>query len=74
MTQEEVDQILDALMVVLDRQMDIDGSRIDMFAKMIEKFAQAAMSTFVDKTTEEITSRTQQRTNSQGRTVDVPNN
>lgn len=73
-TQEEVDQILDALMVVLDRQMDIDGSRIDMFAKMIEKFAQAAMSTFVDKTTDEITSRTQQRTNSQGRTVDVPNN
>ena len=73
-TQDEVDQIMDALMVVVDRQMETGGSRIEMFSRLIDLFAQAAMGTFVMGTTEEITSRNQQRTNSQGRTVNIPNN
>lgn len=73
-TQDEVDQIMDALMVVVDRQMETGGSRVDTFSRLIDLFAQAAMGTFIMKTTEEITSRSQPRTNSQGRTVNIPNN
>jgi len=73
-TQDEVDQIMDALMVVVDRQMETGGSRVEMFSRLIDLFAEAAMGTFIMGTTEEITSRSQQRTNSQGRTVNIPNN
>lgn len=72
-TQEEVDEIMDALMVVVDRQMETNGSRVVMFSKLIDLFAEAAMGTFIQGTTEEITSRTQTRTNSQGRSVQIPN-
>jgi len=73
-TQDEVDQIMDALMVVVDRQMETGGSRVDIFTRLLDIFAEAAMGTFITGTTEEITSRTQERTNSQGRTVSIPNN
>ena len=73
-TQQEVDDIMDALMVVVDRQMETGGSRVVMFSKLIDMFAEAAMGTFVTGETEEIQSRTQTRTNSQGRTVQIPDN
>ena len=73
-TQQEVDDIMDALMVVVDRQMETGGSRVVMFSKLIDMFAEAAMGTFVTSETEEIQSRTQTRTNSQGRTVQIPDN
>lgn len=72
-TAEEADQILDALMFSLDRQMSTGGSRVELFSEMIERLSEAAFATFIAKDTEEITSRTQRRTNSQGRSVEIPN-
>lgn len=75
LTQEESDQILDALMVALDRQVERGSAeRQDLYSKMIEHIAKAAMSTFIDKSTREIGSRTQKRTGGRdGRTVSIPN-
>jgi hypothetical protein len=72
-TAEEADQILDALMFSLDRQMSTGGSRVELFSEMIERLSEAAFSTFIAKDTAEITSRTQTRTNEQGRRVQIPN-
>ena len=74
MTADEADQILDAVMWVLDRQIQRDGNpeRIAAFAKLVDKVAEAAMSTFIDKDTAEIGSRTQKRTSRTGRTVEIP--
>lgn len=74
MTADEADQILDALMWVLDRQVQRDGNpeRIAAFAKLVDKIAEAAMSTFIDKDTAEIGSRKQKRTSRTGRTVEIP--
>lgn len=76
-TRDEVDQILDAMMVALDRQMSRgDGkgeNRIKLYSKLIEMLAAAGMSTFIDRDTEEIGSRTSKRTNSQGRNISIPN-
>jgi len=56
---DEADQILDAVMEVIDRQKIAGkgggvGSRGEIFAELLEKVASAAMSTFVDKTTKPI--------------------
>ncbi len=72
-TQTEIDEMLDALMHVLDRQTAEKGSRTEMFAELIEKLSSAAISTFILKETEEIQSRTRKATNEAGRTVDIPN-
>lgn len=52
---DEADQILDAVMAVIDRQKTAGkgggvGSRGEIFAELLEKIASSAMSTFVDKT------------------------
>ena len=72
-TQAEIDEMLDALMHVLDRQVDTDGSRTELFAELIEKLSSAAMSTFIMRDTDEIQSRTRDATNQEGRTVSIPN-
>lgn len=56
-TQEETDKILEAVMAVVDRQVETGGSRAEIFAQLMDKMAQAAMSTFIDKTTEPVSSR-----------------
>jgi HK97 family phage prohead protease len=57
-TADEADQILDALMGVVDRQVARnDQKRIEIFAKLVDMMATAAMSTFVDKDTAEVNSR-----------------
>ena len=71
-TQAEIDEMLDALMNVLDRQMETDGSRTDMFAQLIEKLSSAGMSTFITRDTNEIQGRTREATNEAGRTVRIP--
>ena len=72
MTQKEVDDVLDALMVSLDRQVEINGEkRQQMFSKLIDMMAKAAMGTFIDKTTEELQGRTVPRTSASGRTVNI---
>jgi len=71
-TQDEIDEMLDALMNVLDRQMETDGSRTDMFAQLIEKLSSAGLSTFITRDTNEIQSRTREATNEAGRTVRIP--
>lgn len=72
LTQDETDQIIDALMFVLDRQTSNDGSRAPAFAKLIDMIAASAMSTFINRDTPEITDRFVMRENSQGRMVKVP--
>lgn len=56
-TQEETDKILEAVMAVVDRQVETGGSRAEIFAQLMDKMAQAAMGTFIDKTTEPVSSR-----------------
>jgi hypothetical protein len=57
-TADEADEILDALMGVVDRQVARnDQKRIEIFAKLVDMMATAAMSTFVDKDTAEVNSR-----------------
>jgi len=56
---DEADQILDAVMEIIDRQKTAGkgggvGSRAEIFAELLEKIASAAMSTFVDKTTKPV--------------------
>ena len=72
-TQDEIDEMIDALMHVLDRQVEPDGSRTAMFAEVIDKLSSAAISTFIMRDTEEIQSRTREATNEAGRTVRIPN-
>ena len=72
LTQDEADQVIDALMFVLDRQTSNEGSRAPAFAKLIDMIAASAMSTFINKATPEITDRFVMRENSQGRMVKVP--
>jgi hypothetical protein len=62
-SQDEVDQIMDGLMSVLDRQVDTGGSRTEMFSELLEMFAASAMATFISKTTEEIVGRSSRRGN-----------
>ena len=71
-TQVEIDQILEGLMNVVDRQVAVDGSRVQMFIDLMEKLSEAAMSTFILRTSDEIHSRTQKRTNSLGNQVSTP--
>jgi hypothetical protein len=73
-TQAEIDQILEGLMNVVDRQVAADGSRAQIFIDLMEKLSEAAMSTFILKTSDEIHSRTQKRTNSRGDQVTIPLN
>lgn len=66
-TAEEADEILDGLMFALDTQLDEGGEkRIAWYAKLIELIATSAKSTFIDKTTSEITKTTRTAVNSQG--------
>jgi len=56
---DEADQILDAVMAVIDRQKTAGkggtmGSRGEIFAELLEKVSSAAMSTFVDKTSKPV--------------------
>lgn len=56
---DEADQILDAVMAVIDRQRTAGkggtvGSRGEIFAELLEKVSSAAMSTFVDKTSKPV--------------------
>lgn len=73
-TQAEIDQILEGLINVVDRQVATDGSRTQLFIDLMEKLSEAAMATFILKTSDEIHSRTQQRTNSRGDRVTIPLN
>ena len=76
-TRDEVDQILDAMMTALDRQISRGEGKGDerakLYSKLIDMLAAAGMSTFIDKDTNEIGSRTTNRTNSQGRNISIPN-
>ncbi len=56
-TQEETDKILEAVMAVVDRQVSTGGSRAEIFSQLMDKMAQAAMATFIDKTVEPIGKR-----------------
>ena len=72
MTQKEIDDVLDALMISLDRQVELNSEKRQvMFAKLIDMMAKAAMGTFIDKTTEELQGRTTTRRSASGRTVNI---
>ena len=74
LTQNELDDVIDALMHVVDRQTQTGGSRTNMFAQMLDKLAEAGMATFIQKTAKEVNSRFVEKTNEAGRTVKIPLN
>ena len=74
LTQSELDDVMDALMHVVDRQTQTDGSRTNMFAQMLDKLAEAGMTTFIKKTAKPVNSRFVEKTNESGRTVKIPLN
>ena len=72
LTRDDMDSIMDAIMVVIDRQMEIGGTdRLDSFVKLLDMLAKSGMATFIDKTVDEVGSRTVARTNSRGQTVNI---
>jgi hypothetical protein len=74
LTQNELDDVMDALMHVVDRQTQTGGSRTNMFAQMLDKLAEAGMTTFIRKTAKPVNSRFVEKTNESGRTVKIPLN
>lgn len=72
-TADEADQILDAVMAVVDRQIGSSGSRGKIFAELLEKVAGAAMSTFIEKTTPPIGATKRTVENSRGQSVTIRN-
>jgi hypothetical protein len=72
LTRDEVDEVLDAVMMVIDRQgAKGGGARQEKFAKFIDMLAKAAMATFIDRTVEELGGRTTTRQTSRGRSVEI---
>jgi hypothetical protein len=74
LTQRELDDVMDALMQVVDRQAQTNGSRMNLFSQMLDRLAQAGMATFIEKTAKEVNSRFVEKTNEAGRTVRIPLN
>ena len=72
LTQDEIDDIIEALYVALDRQVERGSeARIALFGEMAELMAKAAMATFINKTTEPISSRTIIKINERGEEVEI---
>jgi hypothetical protein len=75
LTQKEIDSILDALFMAIDRQTERGGDdRAKLLSDFADIIAKAAMSTFIDKSVPEVNSRTVKKINSEGREVEIPLN
>lgn len=72
LTQDEIDDIIEALYVALDRQVERGGdARVALFGEMAELMAKAAMATFINKTSEPVNSRTVTKINENGEEVEI---
>jgi len=72
LTQDEIDDIIEALYVALDRQVERGGeARTALFGEMAELMAKAAMATFINKTAEPVNSRTVTKINENGEEVEI---
>jgi len=72
LTQDEIDDIIEALYVALDRQVERGSeARIALFGEMAELMAKAAMATFINKTSEPVNSRTVTKINENGEEVEI---
>jgi len=72
LTQDEIDDIIEALYVALDRQVERGSeARIALFGEMAELMAKAAMATFINKTSEPVNSRTVTKINESGEEVEI---
>ena len=73
--QNELDDILDALFMAIDRQVGRDNAdRAKLLSDFADMLAKAGMATFIDKSVPEINSRTVKKFNSEGREVEIPLN
>jgi len=72
LTQDEIDEIIEALYVALDRQVERGSeARTALFGEMAELMAKAAMATFINKTAEPVHSRTITKINENGDEVEI---
>jgi 8-oxo-dGTP diphosphatase len=72
LTQNELDEIIEALYMAMDRQIERGSEmRSRLFGEFAELMAKAAMATFIDKTVEPVHSRTVKKINEAGREVEV---
>ena len=72
LTQDEIDDIIEALYVALDRQVERGGdARVALYGEMAELMAKAAMATFINKTSEPVNSRTVTKINENGEEVEI---
>ena len=72
LTQDEIDDIIEALYVALDRQVERGSeARTALFGEMAELMAKAAMATFINKTSEPVNSRTVTKINESGEEVEI---
>jgi hypothetical protein len=72
LTQDEIDEIIEALYVALDRQVERGGeARMALFGEMAELMAKAAMATFINRTAEPVHSRTITKINENGDEVEI---
>jgi hypothetical protein len=73
--QDELDNILDALFIAIDRQVGRDNAdRAKLLSDFADMLAKAGMATFIDKSVPEVNSRTITKFNSEGREVEIPLN
>jgi hypothetical protein len=73
--QDELDSILDALFIAIDRQVGRDNAdRAKLLSDFADMLARAGMATFIDKSVPEVNSRTITKFNSEGREVEIPLN
>jgi len=73
--QDELDNILDALFLSIDRQVGRDNAdRAKLLSDFADMLAMAGMATFIDKSVPEVNSRTVKKFNSEGREVEIPLN
>jgi len=73
--QDELDNILDALFLSIDRQVGRDNAdRAKLLSNFADMLAMAGMATFIDKSVPEVNSRTVKKFNSEGREVEIPLN
>jgi hypothetical protein len=74
LTQDELDNTMDALNVALGRQVKTGGSRSEVFSQILDLLADAGMASFIEKRVPLVESRFVEKYNEAGRLVKIPLN
>lgn len=74
LTQDELDNTMDAINVALGRQVQTGGSRSEVFSQILDLLADAGMASFIEKRVPLVESRFVEKYNEAGQLVKIPLN